>query len=199
MRFSLASSIAATVLSVCSFAGSQASTLSYDISTGAFTVNSSGLYRFVQFQEFDPSLGTLTSVSASLSGSYIAGVETKSEPTFVLYGPTQEFFVGTGPLVSSFGTETFSGSGTLMTNLSNFFGTGQDYLEFDGSEPFVGAQDSSNGFDGKITYNYTPAVSSPVTVTPEPSSLVLLGTGLGGAAASMRRRWLKLSAGRQPA
>jgi hypothetical protein len=73
---------------------------------------------------------------------------------------------------------------TDATLLKSFDGTGT----FDGSITLSSALGSANGsgLTEMLTYTFTPMAHTPVV--PEPSSLVLLGTGALGLIGSVRRR-----------
>ncbi|MBS1799931.1 MAG: PEP-CTERM sorting domain-containing protein [Acidobacteria bacterium] len=52
--------------------------------------------------------------------------------------------------------------------------------------------DFTQGLDSSvINVGSGPVVTPPTGATPEPSTFIMLGTGLVGAAAQLRRRFLK--------
>jgi PEP-CTERM motif len=156
--------------------------------TESFTIDISGstnqLFPSTPFAGFDPSLGTLTSATQSLTGST---TWTPSESTLgpgisatLLMGlvspiPSVQVFASIFPemiFVDLTGATTTIGSGLQVTTLS--------------------ADDTSDGgtltpatLDGTVTYTFTPVVPT----IPEPSTwaMMLIGFAGLGYAASRRR------------
>lgn len=90
----------------------------------------------------------------------------------------QVFFIGDG--------RTGDGSGTTQV-FNAPTGATQLYLGISDACGYNGDPSCYSDNSGSFTVNFTPAGSSP-SVVPEPSSLVLLGTGVLGLAGAVRRR-----------
>ena len=140
------------------------------------------------FSLFNTSLGTLNSISFSLSGTALVA------PNGPI--PLGDIFVNVDPANSigdGFPTNDADGlpGDTLMLAASRMNSTFDlRYFEGAGNGDFVleFTEPTSNvSANGTVTYNYTPA--APVAVTPEPSSFALLGTGILGMAGVLKRRF----------
>jgi hypothetical protein len=142
------------------------------------------------FASFNPALGTLVSISASLAGTlnYTGGgpgggnleLETDPEPDdgcISVYNSCLVFPAkGTG-LPFSFTLSNI----TTPSVLSSYTGVGlNDFVVYDFAGD-VGDAFAMTG-DGTVTYDYKPLVP-----TPEPSSILLFGAVLVGVAVALKR------------
>ena len=147
---------------------------------GGYAVGSSA------FSQFDPTLGTLNSISINLSGqatptgitdSFIR-VTPSDHLGYQLTGnPTQGPVIGGAPFQIGYNGVTSDAS-----LLAPFEGSGTEGLSLVFENPTADVIAT-----GTLTYNYTPT-AVPVAATPEPSSIALLGTGLLGIAGIVKRR-----------
>ena len=131
---------------------------------------------------FDPDLGTLISVTQTLSGQIVFTPSSASASyVFGVNGPNTP--------IQSLITETSSGlldvsvtSGPTLEEFSGQFGQQYEIEPFD-LEVNNGSVSSIGTVTDTFSFNYTPAA-----ITPEPSGLCLLGTGLLGLVNVVRRR-----------
>jgi hypothetical protein len=153
---------------------------------GATSQNNSGGYGIdtTSFAAFDPSLGTLTGLTLSLSGTYTPSDSSDTSHLFnIAPGDDTNTDLSFNTSGSNFGIETsyhFGAAGTISP-IPYFVGLGSDFLILEFNDA-----GTTSATTGSITYTYTAA---PPAATPEPSSLMLLGTGVLGVAGSLRKRF----------
>jgi hypothetical protein len=139
------------------------------------------------FDLFDPSMGTLQSVTASVSGSLVwdTGDAVTSELTVA-----DDLISGFGNL-QNFASPEGGGQSVIHAGLNGpgdpvLFegkGTSQEELDFFQIPGSPTATISDATFIGTVTYIYTPAATSPAIPEPSTWAMVLLGfAGLGCAA-----------------
>ena len=139
------------------------------------------------FDLFDPSTGTLQSVTASVSGSLVwdTGDAVTSELTVA-----DDLISGFGNL-QNFASPEGGGQSVIHAGLNGpgdpvLFegkGTSQEELDFFQIPGSATVTISDATFIGTVTYNYTPAATSPAIPEPSTWAMILLGfAGLGCAA-----------------
>ena len=172
-----------------------ADTVSYIVQTGPFEIGTAaGTSSFapnLSVSQFNPTEGTLTSVSVGLSGSYTTTVPPQSESLLLVEASASELFFSTTQDESSSGMYSFTDSASKSdpTVLQYFTGTSTSVVSLFFDE-LGNPEDTSNGFSATVTYTFTPATI--VQATPEPSGLLLLGTSLVGLAGASWRSWRRL-------
>ncbi len=138
------------------------------------------------FSQFDPSLGTLNSITLSLNGRATDNPNQFDVFIHVTPASAPQNILNFNRMGSGYGTFTFSASGQddFPSDLAFFEGTGTQALRLEFAEPTTVSSAA-----GTLTYNYTPTAAPPAAVTPEPSSIALLGTGLLAIAGLARKRF----------
>ena len=172
---------------------SYATTLTFDDLTSALSAVPNG-YNGLNFNNFE--VNTLANEQPS---GYVNGTVSPSSVIFNGFGNPASFSAtsGTGLTVVTTGllggvvedTETFNVS-TFGPTLETLGWTGIDTVSFVSSggtpDPVAALHYGGTQF---VLDNVTISATAPVTVTPEPSSFALLGTGILGVAGMMKRRF----------
>jgi hypothetical protein len=185
----------ALVFAGTGLAHATAITEDFSLSESSVTLTGGGgLFPTTSFAEFNPALGTLTSVTVTLTGDFEVTFSTMIDSAVftVTYHGTSEV-VGADAAESFFNVNKTDITGDLDidstdTNAANLgvlegMGTTEFSLELFGTGDSFATTDD-DGLQGTVTYNYTPAP----TGVPEPASLSLLGGGLFALGLALARR-----------
>ena len=166
-----------------------------DTLTTNFGVNFTGLTgpqeNLFGITEFDPRLGTLNSITATLTGyvNFVPQSPGNSYVQLTLSSPfgdifRQNYYASSVVSISTTFTDV-GGYINCCVQAVNHLILDPDVSVRAGSASTVLSASSNTpaNLNGTVTYNFTPAA------TPEPSTLVLLGSGLLTLAAPARKRF----------
>jgi hypothetical protein len=143
-----------------------------------FTISVSGdadqLFLSTPFDFFHPSLGTLTSVNESVSGSLTWSPGASDQQLLLALGLTgaTQFFFGSQSGDPQVINVSLNGAGGFQDPA--FIGTGTTQESLSAAQsPGIGTL-SGDSLTGHVTYNYTPAA------VPEPSTWAMMPVGFAG-------------------
>ena len=141
------------------------------------------------FDLFDPSLGTLTGVSESVSGSLTWDFGDTGQTLLLVLAKTgaSQFFFSSGAGGSQGIDVSLTGAGGFQDPVFIGLGTTQESLTV-AQSPEIGTL-SGDSLTGQVTYMYTPAA------VPEPSTWAMMFLGLAGLGyGAIRRKGARRSA-----